>query len=205
MTTVGYETKIRIGSPSEFFVQEALNDLFHIECRYELTFGITLDLLKQLSEHKIDCVIATKKYEIEGIEYIKIREEDFLIVAPTDVKEPEHPSNVKKWLEQQHWISYGPDLPIIRRIWRQHLSQWASITPFHIIPDLRGILRSVEKGMGISVLPTYLIKESVQKGNSRILFPKLAVKNQLYVAFRADSQNTATIQQIVNELRRENI
>lgn len=192
--------KIRIGAPAEFFVQKALDMLCKVECQYEIKFGLASDLLGQLQGDKVDCVIATKQYEISDIEYIKLEEEEFVLVVPPHQVVPSHLDSIEGWLEQQRWISYGKEFPIIRRVWKQHFHKKISIKPFHIIPDLRGILKSIEMGMGMSLLPSYLIQESVQDEKSKVIFPELLVKNQLYLACKTDNRHTPYIQKVLKEL-----
>ncbi len=175
--------QIRMGAPSEFFVKRALNYLCQANCRYDIQFGLTYPLLEELVEGNLDAVLATKKYEVDGVNYLKIEEEKFVIVAPNSF-EAIPASNRKAWLEQQNWISYGRELPIIRRIWKQHFNERAEMEPFHVIPDLRGILKGIEAGMGMSVLPTYLIEQSVAEKKCQVLFLDLAVTNQIYLAYR---------------------
>jgi DNA-binding transcriptional LysR family regulator len=145
-------------------------------------------------------VIATKQYEISDIEYIQLEEEEFVIVVPPQQVVPSHLDSMEGWLEQQRWISYGKEFPIIRRVWKQHFNKILTMNPFHIIPDLGGILKSIEMGMGMSVLPSYLIHESVLAEKSKVIFPELSVKNQLYLACKTYNRLTPLIQQVVKEL-----
>jgi DNA-binding transcriptional LysR family regulator len=186
---------VRIGAPAEFFSCRALDVLDTENMRYEVTFGLTRELLEQLQKRDLDCVIATKQYDIPGIQYTTWESETFVIVGAAhmnvslDVCE-------QTWLEQQRWISYGRELPIIRRIWKQHFHTRAVIEAAHIIPDLRGILKAVELGMGISVLPTYIAKEWIEAGRCQVLFPHVSCTNALYFAYREEDSEVFAIQNI---------
>ncbi|UOY91874.1 substrate-binding domain-containing protein [Ectobacillus sp. JY-23] len=186
---------VRIGAPAEFFSCRALETLYKTDGYYEVTFGLTRELLEQLQDRKLDCVIATKKYGIPGIQYTAWESETLVIVGASHMKVSPDVCE-QTWLEQQHWISYGRELPIMRRIWKQHFHTHAVMEAAHIIPDLRGILKAVELGMGISVLPTYIAKEWIEAGRCQILFPHLSFTNALYFAYREEDSDVFAIESI---------
>lgn len=95
-----------------------------------------------------------------------------------------------------HW-------PIVRRYWREHFGKRPEIQPFHIIPDLISILEAIENDMGISILPTYLIEESIRLGKTKVIFPELSVKNTLYVAYKVDNKSNPILQRIIKELKQK--
>ncbi|MFP3339536.1 LysR substrate-binding domain-containing protein, partial [Micrococcus sp. SIMBA_131] len=68
-----------------------------------------------------------------------------------------------------------------------------------IIPNLQSILRAVELGIGVSILPTYLIEESIKEGKSEVLFPHLSVNNTLYAAYRIDQKGDPMLREIVDQ------
>ncbi|WP_251037572.1 hypothetical protein [Paenibacillus albidus] len=77
-------------------------------------------------------------------------DEEFVIVAPAHYEIPDidNLELKERWLSSQNWLSYGLDLPIIRRIWREHFKKRPLIRPTHIIPNLHMILKAIENGVG---------------------------------------------------------
>lgn len=50
-------------------------------------------------------------------------------------------------------MSYGPELPILRRYWRVVFGQRLERRAAVLAPDLRAVREAVAAGAGISVLP----------------------------------------------------
>ncbi|WP_141432748.1 LysR family transcriptional regulator [Bacillus sp. 03113] len=191
---------VRIGSPFEYFTDQALRKICQTEFRYFSQFGIAPILLEWLQEDKVDIIITTQKYKAPGIEYINLEEEEFVLVAHPSFEVSFQPISLEEWLSKQKWISYGLELPIIRRFWREHFKKRPEIQPFHIIPDLRAILKAIENNMGISMLPTYLVQESVKNNDTKIIFPDKSVKNDIYIAYALKNKDHPIIMQAVNNL-----
>ena len=93
---------------------------------------------------------------------------------------------VPDWLAEQAWLSYGADLPIIRRFWRQRFGRRPPIEPALILPDLLLIRDAARAGMGVSALPEYLCAAELAAGSLRLLAPaEPSVTNTLWLAQRA--------------------
>ena len=129
----------------------------------------------------------------------------FVVVAAADGY---HGSNVVEMddveglMNNQCWLSYGTELTIVRRYWRQHFNKRPEIQPSHVIPDLRAVLEAIENNMGISVLPTYLIMDSIEAGKTKILFPQLSVENTIYLAYKMENRDHPHVREILRRLKR---
>jgi DNA-binding transcriptional LysR family regulator len=199
--------QIRLGAPQEFFIERVLERLSPKEnLEYVVRFGLPKDLLKSLREGDLDLVISTQKITHFDLDYQLLLEEKFWLVAPPDTKIPEVCSDLNQleaWLRKQSWISYGEELPIIRRFWRQVFGRRIDTAPKLIIPDLRGIRQAVEYGLGFSVLPDYLCEHTVQeKRLTLILNPERAITNEIWLACRKSGQQAQRTQFLLELLRR---
>ncbi|MED3930884.1 LysR substrate-binding domain-containing protein [Priestia megaterium] len=106
-------------------------------------------------------------------------------------------------LHNQRWISYGLELPIIRRFWRQHFKKRPEIQPHHVIPNLQTVLKAIQHHMGISLLPRYLIQEALREKKVKIELEHLAVKNQIFLAYKLKHRDHPTIQKTIRSLKKE--
>ncbi|MGG4345489.1 LysR family transcriptional regulator [Paenibacillus lautus] len=196
-------TVIKIGAAHEFFSEKILPQLGTFSTCTLTHFGTADELLELLKEDRLDIVVTSKKYQTPGIEYVKFMEEEFVIVAPGGYDVPEFTGVQQKerWLSSQSWISYGLELPIIRRIWREHFKKRPLIRPTHIIPNLHMILRAVEQGIGLSVVATYLLGNSVAKGKSQIICEECKVTNELFFAYQAKHKHLPQIQKAISTIR----
>ncbi|MCY1691318.1 substrate-binding domain-containing protein [Exiguobacterium sp. SL14] len=134
-----------------------------------------------------------------GVQYVPIADERFHLIAPIDYDAPE--TDLKEWMDRQRWISYGLELPIIRRYYQTQFGERPGIRPEMILPNVDAILKAIEAGHGISVLPDYLVEVAVSAGRvQRIALERFAT-NQLYVAYRTESRHDPVLRQVVETLR----
>jgi DNA-binding transcriptional LysR family regulator len=194
---------IKLGAAHEFFSEKILPQLTDFNTCTISHFGTAEQLLELLKEDKLDILIMSKRFQTPGIEYLKLMDEEFVIVAPSnyEILEFDNLKLEEQWLSEQKWISYGLELPIIRRIWREHFKKRPEIRPIHIIPNLHMILKAVELGVGVSVIPTYLLQNSLKEGKSKVVFKHLKVKNELYIAYQLKNKHLPLIHEIISVLR----
>lgn len=193
-------TMLRVGTPKEFFHEIGLDRLaktVNVGYRIWLSFGETTDLIARLEKDELDVVIATQKVAAKHIHYSTVKQETFVIIAPKHLMLPTGLSTtqMEAWLNEQDWISYGPDLPIIRRYWQMVFGGRPNILPKVIIPDLLTIIRAVELGLGLSIVPTYLCRRALEEQRiSMLSIAPQEIGNQLYVACRPNRLHNAEIE-----------
>ncbi|WP_226683181.1 LysR family transcriptional regulator [Sutcliffiella horikoshii] len=196
---------VKLGSPADYFTKAALGKLSDMEIRLSVQFGLAHELQEKLSAGEVDLIITTQKTPIAGVEYKKIEDEVFVVVAAADGdldSKAVGMDDVEGWLNEQTWLSYGTELPIVRRYWREHFNKRPEIQPSHVIPDLRAVLEAIENNMGISVLPTYLVRDSIEAGRTKILFPQLSVENTIYLAYKMENRDHSHVREILRRLKR---
>ncbi|WP_058998196.1 LysR family transcriptional regulator [Leptolyngbya sp. NIES-2104] len=187
---------IRLGTPSEFFSEYVLKRL-NQDTNFAVQFGLVQDLIERLLADQIDCAIATQKVAHSAIEYHPIYEESFWLVAPPNVEI----ERSEQWLQQQSWIAYGEDLPIIRRFWRVVFGRRLEANPQFIFPDLRTIRDAVSQGLGVSVLPDYLCTDWIEQNRlTVVLKPEKAVTNQIWLAYRKSERRSHSVQFLLDRL-----
>lgn len=196
---------IRIGSPAEYFTIRTLPKIRDLNIRFLSQFGVAGTLLEKLEKDEVDLILTTQKVQQQGIEYQKLEDEVFVaVVPPTYETNLESTAEIEGWLNKQNWLSYGLELPIIRRYWRDHFKKRPDFQPCHVIPDLRSILEGIENGLGMSILPTYLIEKSLQENRVKVLFPELTTENTIYVAYKVEQKNNPVLVKVLEALKRKN-
>jgi DNA-binding transcriptional LysR family regulator len=189
--------KLRIGVPREFFYMQGMPLLAAAQTpsyQLELVLGQTPALLESLKSSQLDGVIATQQLSLGTLHYQPLMTEKFILVGSASMAAIAKPEDqaLLSWLEQQAWISYSAELPIIRRYWQEVFGRHPSITPRLIIPDLLMILRGVELGLGISVLPEYLCREALDENRLQILWQsERASTNPLYLVCQRERRQSA--------------
>lgn len=175
---------VRLGTPSEFFYEVALEKLVRAKLRLSVRFGETRSLLTALEDAELDGVIATQTTGTRGLEFRRIFEESFVLVGSRKLSMPAD-LEPHTWLSAQSWVSYAPDLPIIRRFYRAHFDRRPDFVPSLIVPDLRAVVRALEVGHFVTVLPDYLCRTAIKTRRINLLWkPPAAPTNELWLAFR---------------------
>ncbi|NIK70385.1 MULTISPECIES: LysR family transcriptional regulator [unclassified Paenibacillus] len=193
----------RIGLSLEYFQELLLPKVANSGMCSVSYFGTADQLLELLKEDQVELIITPKKFIVPGIEYELLMEETFTIITPASLEIPElrHPKEIEEWLSGQRWISYGLELPIIRRLWREHFKRRPLIKPKHVIPNLHAVIRAVEMGAGISVIPTYLLDNS--KADIHTCFDNLTVTNDLLIGYKSKHKHLPELQEIISIIRRD--
>lgn len=196
---------VRIGSAPEFFREMIAPRLPTNQMRIIAHYGVASHILELLLEEKLDMIVTSQKLSAPGVEYIHYVQEEFVIAAPYDMDEPElaEREQLEAWLSSQTWISYGLDLPIIRRFWREYFQKRPHIQRTHVLPDLHIILSAIEHGAGISLLPTYMLTQSLQTNKVRVICKPLTVTNDIYIAYQLKNRNVPSIKMMMKALKEE--
>ena len=193
----------------EYFHEVGLEKVVGSGFRLTVEFGDTEQMVTDLSRGSLDAVIATKQIDNVNIDYLKIDQEDFCLVAPVSLELSDDllplsgdDERLEHFLLNQPWISYSSELPIIRRYWYTVFGQRPDIEPVMIVANLLLIRRAVELGLGISILPRYICRDSLGDGRLRVPWePDEEVCNDLWIATRKLDRNNSEIKQLVSAMR----
>jgi DNA-binding transcriptional LysR family regulator len=195
---------IRLGTPLDYFHEIGFKKLKESQLRLQIELGEADKMIDNLSHGRLDAVIATQQLQAANIDYTKIDQEDFCLVAPAndmlpaDLNKTGKPDQIEHVLLDKNWISYSAELPIIRRFWHVAFKRRPTIEPVMIVPSLLLIRKAVEFGVGISVLPRYLCRELLNTGEIKILWePKKSMLNDLWIATRKVDRNKPEIEQLI--------
>jgi DNA-binding transcriptional LysR family regulator len=173
-----------VGGPAEFLsevILPALPTRLPDGVRITARFGLAEELLDDLRAGTIDVLVSALPARGSDLSASPIYDEEFALVA--------HP----RWAEHASgdvdlvpMLAYGPELPIIRRYWRSVFDRRPTrLSPTVIAPDLRSLLRLTLNGVGMTVLPDYLVRDHLKSGALiRLHSPQVAPLNTLYVVTR---------------------
>ncbi|WP_188066515.1 LysR family transcriptional regulator [Brevibacillus brevis] len=195
---------IRIGSAHEFFREKLAPHIGSFQMRVIAYLGVASKILEFLLEEKVDLIVMSQKLSAPGVEYIPYMQEEFALVAPPDFREPtfDDKDSFEAWLCSQPWISYDLDLPIIRRFWREHFQKRPQTHPTHVVPDLHGVLKAIEHGAGISLLPTFMLNDHLSRNKVKIMYPSYTVHNDLYLAYQVKNRNLPHLKTLIEALKK---
>jgi len=186
------QTLFTIGVPLEFYEQELIRKIRNLPFRCNFIFGTTIELARKFEDAQIDAMIATHKINISGVTHEKIFTEEFWLIAPKELDIPS--SYSRSWLIKQRWIAYDAKLSIIRKYFKMTYNIKPAISPSLISPNLHAILKSIESGVGMSVLPDYICKEAISECKVKLVHkPTEPITNELYFVYKSIKQDTILV------------
>ena len=192
---------LRFGGPSEFMHEGLTGLLPETVFRLAFTFGIAKPLIQSLKDHQIDLLVSTQHLATPGLVFTPLAKETFVLVGNQVPAFPADEESAQRDLERLKWISYAFDLPIIRRFWFGAFGKRCAITPAFLVPDLRIIKTMVLQGMGVSVLPDYLIRTELETGSLKELWtPHNPITNDLWLVYRSSDKADADFMKFVEAL-----
>ncbi|MZQ85595.1 LysR family transcriptional regulator [Paenibacillus sp. 5J-6] len=198
---------IKIGAAPELFTETILPLLSGTELNTTTYFGYADQTFELLKEERVDIILTNQQLLMPGIEYVRLMEESFVIVAPMDTVVPEFPllKDRERWLSEQRWISFGLDLPIIRRYWKEFFKSGPLINPAHVIPCWDLILKAIEEGAGMSMLPTHILKQQiVTQPKYKMVFEDMMVHNEILIGFKSKHKHTLVINEFIKNVCEQN-
>jgi len=190
------QTLFTIGVPLEFYHDRLIYAIKNLPFRLSLVFGTTVELARKLEKAKLDAMIATHKSTIPSVTHHTIFTESFYLLAPINMEIPVDYS--RSWLIKQKWISYDAKLSIIRKYFQATYNIKPAISPTLICPNLHAILKNIEEGLGISVLPDYLCEKSLKEEKIVLLDkPNPPITNQLYFVYKTKHRESLLVKSVL--------
>lgn len=174
----------RLGSPLDF-AGHALGRLALGSARVRVETGTPEDLAARVRTGALDAYIATQRPD-GALAAEPVLTEAFWLLAPPGTEATPDPGDLRgyaAWLSLQRWLSFGPELPIIRRFWRLSFGTRPPIEPAFVLPSLRGLVEAVALGAGLTLAPDYLSREAVEAGRVVRLPTPVEITNDLLLAF----------------------
>ena len=104
----------------------------------------------------------------------------------------------RSWLIKQKWISYEAKLPIIRKYFQNTYNIKPAIAPILITPNLHTILKAIEDGIGISVLPDYICQKALDEDKIVIVHkPEVPITNTLFFVYKNIKKESVLVRQFL--------
>lgn len=170
---------VRIGGPAVFsrlWLRPRLAELKrrHPEILPEVVYDMAWVLSPRLVNGEIDLCIIVGPVEADiGLESQLIYTEEFVAVAsPAYLKEHGKPRTEEE-LAAHPFIVYDLGLVMLTPWWRTHFGRRSALPPNHAcrVANLDEMLALCEAGVGITVLPSFFVEESVAKRATVIVEP----------------------------------
>jgi DNA-binding transcriptional LysR family regulator len=196
---------IRLGVGPDYFHSVALERLGGLPVRLIVNFGEPRDLIAQVEQGISDVAVTVLKPTSRSIEHRVLAIKRFVLVGSSNLQLPKACTTLKRlagWLNKQPWIGYSQELPATRRFWQQQLGSSFRAELKIVAPDLRSVLRAVELGFGVSILPEYLCAAPLKAGTLQEIWSgrDLISSEQWIMAYRQLDSDRKEIEAIAKAL-----
>lgn len=202
---------VSIGMCVETFQQALEKHIPEIDFNLIMQFGSSEKLIDLLENGAADLILTTRQKDSTHTIYTPFTEERLVLIAgkETDLSAWPPPNLHDKevllhWLHDQLWYNTASDMKLLQQFWEANFGDLPDFVPNYIVPNKFSIVRCLSAGKGLAVVPDYLCKDAVKKGDVRILWKGYRpVKNILYFARRKNSLFADKISEIEQMLVNE--
>jgi DNA-binding transcriptional LysR family regulator len=169
---------IRFGSSAEYFSFEVVPRFRPSGPAIVASFADDDNLIELLERGELDIAVTSTTPGRRAVAATPIDTREFVLVgAPKMMRTPPVTSRkqLASWLVGMPWVAYSAELPMTRRFWLSALGRPFGGDLRLVAPDLRAVVKAVECGHGVSLLPTFVCSEELAEGRIVELFPVSAV------------------------------
>ncbi|MEU1970999.1 LysR family transcriptional regulator [Microbacterium sp. NPDC019599] len=171
---------VRLGGAAELLgevVAPLLAPLVADGVRVQLVPGLTASLLDLLRAGSLDLVVASERPRGRAVVATPLVDETFLLVAAPALAERAGLAAARLTddgpaaLRDVPLLAYAHDVPILRRYWRHVFGARLEREPAMTLPDLRALRDAAAAGAGVTVLPSHLCRDALDRGALVDLLP----------------------------------
>lgn len=152
-----------------------------------LYFGSGSDLVLRVRTMEIDCAVTSTRFTDPKLDSIRLHREDYALVGSRRLLD-QLPLSRPEHAEKHALIDIDAELPLFR-YWRDAPQGGDRLRFGRILRlgTIEAIRRGVEAGIGVAVLPAYLVQPDLASGAFRRIFPTVKpVHDYFRLVFRAD-------------------
>jgi DNA-binding transcriptional LysR family regulator len=177
-----------------------------------IKFGEYPEMVENLEKGILDLIITPQMVTSKDVVYEAFSHETIVMVAGNDTDCDAfnellalNDRNVlEKWLVTQKWYGTTGDMEHLRRFWQLNFNKYPDFRPNYIVPNLNSIIRCMNSGIGLAVIPDFLCRREIEAGQIKLLWegsPKLT--NTLHFATRKKTAYADEIEIIKNIFKDE--
>lgn len=159
----------RFGASPEVFHEFVLPRIASLGIPLAVKLDGERELLSAVETGAIDAALTTLRPTGRTLQHTILGERRYVLIAP-----PGTPrvgiGDLAAELNSLPWVSYSEERPTTRRYFSQVLKgRFEAKTPL-VVPDLRSVVRAVELGVGISIVPDFACERALAEGRLVELF-----------------------------------
>ncbi|TYA89218.1 LysR family transcriptional regulator [Seonamhaeicola marinus] len=208
-TTQEKKPSLNIGMCSEMFQLIIEPEIPKLNFDLVARFGSHSELIKDLKNGILDLVITPKTQNDKKsfIDYIPFSKEQIVLIAGTNtdatiINKCIRTNNWKKLeyeLQQHIWYSSSNEMEHFRRFWFENFNKKPTFKPNYILPNITSIIRCLNNGNGLAVVPDFLCKEEILNNNIKLIWKgKVKTENTLFFASQTQLKHKEELKVVQN-------
>ena len=208
-TTQEKNPSLNIGMCSEMFQLIIEPEIPKLDFDLVARFGAHTDLIKDLNNGILDLVITPEKQNEKKslVAYVPFSKERIVLIAGTKTDTTTIQKHIKakdlikleNELLKNIWYSSSNEMEHFRRFWFDNFKKKPAFKPNYILPNLTSIIRCLNNGNGLALVPDFLCREEVLRNEINVVWEgKVKTENTLYFASRSDLKYKKELDTIKN-------
>lgn len=208
-TTQEKKPSLNVGMCSEMFQLIIEPEIPKLNFDLVARFGAHTDLIKDLNNGILDLVITPKKQNEKKsfVEYVPFSKERIVLIAGTKTNITQIQNHIKtkdleqleKELLQNVWYSSSNEMEHFRRFWFENFNKKPAFKPNYILPNLTSIIRCLNNGNGLALVPDFLCQEQILRNQINLVWEgEVQTENTLYFASSTDLKYNKELDTIKN-------
>ena len=158
-----------------------------------IQFGEYPEMIENLEKGILDLIITPQMVAKNTLDYEAFSSETIILVGGNEIDTNGFKAILAKndmlltenWLKQQKWYGTTGDMEHLRRFWQLNFGKTADFRPNYIVPNLNSIVRCLNSGKGLAVVPDFLCKKEINKQQIQLVWQgKTPLENTLHFATR---------------------
>lgn len=149
--------------------------------------------LKALEDGNLDIGIVRTPVQSEKLKITPLFEDPFVVVLPTSPSPCSDPEALAQYLKGQHFIFFNQDYAPDYHRKLMEICQRLGFTPeiTHEANNIHSILRLVESGLGVAIVPQSARDQYATAKLSFIDLPPMPISTEVVIAYKAENAHPA--------------
>ncbi len=170
-----------------------------------ISFGEYPEMLDKLDKGILDLIITPKKGGSSHIDHEAFSQEQIVLVGGADVDKAAFDAivqsgsikEVESWLKEQKWYGTTGDMEHLFQFWILNFDKKPDFRPNYIVPNLNSIVRCLNSGTGLAVIPDFLCQQEIKSQKIQLIWEgHQLLKNTLYFGTRKHTSHQKEIDHI---------
>jgi len=176
----------------------------HPQVNLRLTYRRTDEIYQACLDGSVDLGVVAIPGRRSQIEIVPLRPDELVLVCPPDHPLARRPRLTAATLAEQRFIAFDRDIPTRRLVDRFLRGARTSVTITMELDNIETIKRSVEAGLGISILPRSALENEVKAGTLLARpFATAHLTRPIGIIYRRGREQSAAVRAFLETLVRD--